>query len=170
MHKYWSLDRRLPTFALKLDKGSGGCAISATFNGKQPFHTFAASASRRIGRGERLCHQVTAALTSALVAGCALMNPHLSVPPPTVSDNRYAGDLGSAINEAEELRQDYHTAVGEHSIARNAVAITLIPLTAASLAVGVSASAGDWNFRSCRPARSDGISVPRTLNAPISCP
>ena len=92
------------------------------------------------------CLRSLAAVAALLLAGCSLLDPHFQVPRAQVPDPTYAGDLGTAISEADILRLEYQQAVGEQSIARSSLALTLVPLSAATLAVGITGGAGIRDF------------------------
>ncbi len=83
-----------------------------------------------------------AILLAALLAGCTVLDPHFAVPAKGTADADFAGDLGSAIHEADQLRRGYQKAVGEQSMLRNGLAAGLIPLSAASLALGITSGPG----------------------------
>jgi hypothetical protein len=92
---------------------------------------------------------VVVCLALLALPGCSLFQTHIDVPDArAVQPDPWAGDLGSAIDQASRLRQRYHDAVSAQSLARNGMATTLIPLSAAALAVGIAspATTGTRNF------------------------
>jgi hypothetical protein len=77
----------------------------------------------------------------AAVCGCSVLNPHISVSrQPELSSDQLAGGPDAAIREAEALGDAYYEAVGTQSIVRNGTALTLIPLSAAALGIGITSS------------------------------
>ena len=92
------------------------------------------------------CLRALAAAAVWLLAGCSLLDPHFQVPRAQALDPTYAGDLGTAVAEADMLRREYQQAVGEQSIARSSLALTLVPLSATTLAVGITGGAGARDF------------------------
>ena len=91
---------------------------------------------------KRIAMPMLVLLCAACLPGCALLNPHLTVPRASTETMVFAGELGDAISEANQLRTAYHDAVGTTSLARNGLALTLIPLSAAGLAVGITSGGG----------------------------
>jgi hypothetical protein len=92
---------------------------------------------------------VVMCLALLALSGCSLFQTHIDVPDArAVQPDPWAGDLSSAIDQASRLRQRYHDAVSAQSLARNGMAATLIPLSAAALAVGIAspATTGTRNF------------------------
>jgi hypothetical protein len=83
---------------------------------------------------------ITVVAASALAA-CTALNPHLSfTPSPPLPTDTLAGNLDPALRDAYELSEIYYQAVGEQSLIRNGTALTLIPLGAAALGVGITSS------------------------------
>ena len=78
---------------------------------------------------KRIAIPMLVLLCAACLPGCALLNPHLTVPRASTETMVFAGELGDAISEANQLRTAYHDAVGTTSLARNGLALTLIPLS-----------------------------------------
>jgi hypothetical protein len=83
-------------------------------------------------------YPIVVILVAALV-GCSVLNPHISIPrQPELPSDTLAGGLDAAIREAESLNDAYYEAVGTQSIVRNGTALTLIPLSAAALGIGIT--------------------------------
>jgi len=91
-----------------------------------------------------------------VLSGCSLINPHISMPPPAtvavpvnlpagekqVQQITFYGDLPLYIDYANEMRDKYYAGVGHQSLLRNGTALTLIPLAAAALYLGIIGEAG----------------------------
>ena len=99
-------------------------------------------------------YRVPAAATAMYVAasmlvGCASwLNPHVSpsMKPENLApsegdsskDAQFAGNLAKAIDYANAWRTTYYDAVGEQSKLKNAVSLTLIPMSALALFFGIT--------------------------------
>ena len=90
----------------------------------------------------RLAGLLALSLLAMASGGCAILNPH--VRPwhhPKMSDKhgvQYAGDLPRAIDYANDVRASYYSAVGQQSYLRNGVALSVIPMSAAALGLGIT--------------------------------
>jgi hypothetical protein len=88
------------------------------------------------------------------LAACSVLNPHVtpSMDRPAMSplaDGQggsvapvmaFFGNLPHAIDYANSLRQEYYDAVGEQSLLRNGMALTLVPISAAALFLGINST------------------------------
>lgn len=91
-----------------------------------------------------LCCLTIAALAGA--GGCSVLDPHRrpdAARADTVkyADGEFAGNLGPAIDRANTLRETYYRAVREQSVTRNAIGLSLIPLSASALYLGFASAA-----------------------------
>lgn len=94
-----------------------------------------------------------AALIVAL-SGCSLLNPHVrgdlslkdlhkaDAADPNREPTEFAGDLPQAIRYADSVREGYFDAVTHQSYLRNVTGLTLLPLTATALYLGITSSSG----------------------------
>ena len=84
-------------------------------------------------------HLAAGVVLSAATAGCSILQPHIETPA-EVRDEGLAPSvrLAAQIARARELQRRYLDAVAERSAATTGLAMTLIPLSAASLAVGIA--------------------------------
>lgn len=84
-------------------------------------------------------------MTIAL-SSCSLVNPHVTadMERPSPTDNsaaiKFAGDLPRAIDFANSTRTAYYNAVGDQSKLRNGLALTLVPISAAALFLGITST------------------------------
>jgi hypothetical protein len=86
-----------------------------------------------------LCTVILVVLLSVATAGCSVFQPHIDAPPEAPDMGAMpSARLAAQIARAKELQQRYLDAVSEQSAAANGLAMTLIPLSAASLAVGIA--------------------------------
>lgn len=80
----------------------------------------------------------------ALLQGCSLFNPHvgsdITRPQVTADKSNFAGSLPEAIDYANDFRKAYYKAVGEQSKLRNGLALTLVPISATALFLGITSS------------------------------
>ena len=79
------------------------------------------------------------AALALLVTGCTLVNPHVKWPPPTTPPRQASQvDLDYAIDYADNAKAAYRKALGNQSKLTSWLGVGLIPLAAASLALGIT--------------------------------
>jgi len=84
----------------------------------------------------------------SLLCGCSILNPHVTpenyiqTGTTTTEATKYAGDLDGAISYANSWRVAYYQAVGNDSLLRNGVALSLVPIGAVSLYRGITSTGG----------------------------
>lgn len=85
---------------------------------------------------------VVGVLLASLVitSGCSLLNPHVTWERP---DKGQPVTLQSAIEYANRAKDEYKNAVGDQALLTNGIGLTLIPLSAAAIGLGISGVDGN---------------------------
>ena len=88
------------------------------------------------------------AMSCAVVAlaGCSVFNPHVRVKEKACTDATFAGGMSCAVSYANDWRTIYYKSVGNDSILRTSVGLSLIPLSAVALYKGVTTTNRSHNI------------------------
>jgi hypothetical protein len=91
---------------------------------------------------KRLVSSIAALLVVQNIAGCSLLNPYVrnnALSHDYTRDNPpFAGGLPKAIDDADAQRREYYDAVGDQAELKNGIALSLIPMSAAALYLGIT--------------------------------
>tara|TARA_R110002110_G_scaffold9526_16_gene46811 strand:+ start:478 stop:2736 length:2259 start_codon:yes stop_codon:yes gene_type:complete len=89
--------------------------------------------------------KLTSCIAVLALTGCSLVNPHLDfskhrTPLQKEGTAEFAGRLPEAVDYANNVRDDYYEAVGTQSKLRAGLSLSLIPMSAAALYLGITST------------------------------
>jgi hypothetical protein len=88
----------------------------------------------------RYFRNVVLAGAVVFMSGCALTNPHIEFEKRTALAAAASVEIGAAVTYAEQTKAAYRKALGQRAEFRNLLGVGLIPLMAATLALGIDGS------------------------------